>query len=134
MSRADAWFEGLPEKWRERAQQVRELVMDTSPLMREEWKYGTTPFYSAHKWVCYLTLQQERLVLGFTHGASLLDPEQLLERTAHKQIRHYLPPPAGQRMDTAALQRLVAEALDLDASMARAAKGRAKGSRVRASS
>ena len=39
----EGWFEELPEQWRQPAQRIRELLMEASQVMREEWKYRT-PF------------------------------------------------------------------------------------------
>ena len=42
MDRSDAarkedWFDGLPETWRPVAEGIRSIVMEASPLIREEW-------------------------------------------------------------------------------------------------
>jgi hypothetical protein len=120
----DAWFDALPEHWRERAQRIRELILEASPIIREGLKYGL-PFYDHRKWMCYLALQKGQLVLGFTNGRHLLDPGGALEVTAHKLIRHYLPPLPPQRLNEAVLRALLAEAVNLnDALYVKLIKGR----------
>jgi hypothetical protein len=62
MDRSDAarmedWFKGLREAWRPVVEEIRSIVMESSPHIREEWKYGT-PFYSHLSWMCYLSLQK----------------------------------------------------------------------------
>lgn len=105
-----AWFDALPPQWQEPAQQLREWLLDAAPGMKEEWKYQL-PFYSNGRWMCYLSLQKGRLVLGFIEGIHLPDPQRLFARTDHKQIRHYLPPPAPGRMPERALRALMDEAV-----------------------
>lgn len=105
-----AWFNALPDAWQAPAQRLRELLMDASPVMKEEWKYNT-PFYSNGRWMCYLSLQKKGLVLGFVEGIHLLDPEGLFANTDHAQIRHFLPQPAPARMNERAVQRLIDEAV-----------------------
>ena len=110
-SATEAWFDSLPERWRDRAQRIREILLEASPHMREEWRYRSNPFYYHRTWMCYLALQQGALVLGFIQGRDLLDPEGLLERTDHKLIRHYKPPAPPERLDERALHRLINEAV-----------------------
>jgi hypothetical protein len=108
-AKIEAWFEALPDLWQERAQRLRTLLLEASPAMREEWKYNT-PFYCNGRWMCYLSLQKQKLVLGFVDGIDLLDAEGLFAHTDHRSIRHYLPPEPPSRMNEPALRRLIAEA------------------------
>jgi hypothetical protein len=109
----EAWFEALPEQWKDPAQRIRELLLEASPVMKEEWKYGT-PFYSHRRWMCYLSLQRTGLVLGFVQGRNMLDPDGLFAPTDHAQIQHFLPKPAPAPLPEAALRRLIAEAIGLN--------------------
>lgn len=80
-TKIETWFDALPEEWQTPAQRIRELLMEAAPNMKEEWKYKT-PFYGNGRWMCYLSLQKEQLVLGFVEGVHLLDPMVFLrERT-----------------------------------------------------
>lgn len=106
----EAWFEQLPEEWRPQAQRLRELLLESSPLMRESWKYST-PFYDHRRWMCYLSLQKKGLVLGFIQGKLLGDPDGLFAPTDHALIRHYMPGPAPARLPEGALRRLLQEAI-----------------------
>ena len=114
----EGWFEELPEQWRQPAQRIRELLMEASQVMREEWKYRT-PFYSHRLWMCYLSLQKTGLVLGFVQGRNMLDPDGLFAPTEHAQIQHYLPPPSPTPLPEAALRRLIQEAIALNEEIAR---------------
>lgn len=109
-TRTQAWFGQLPEVWRPVALEIHELLMDASPRMTEQWKYNT-PFYSHHRWMCYLSLQPKGLVLGFVQGAKMADPEGLLAHTEHRFIRHFLPSIDPEQLPLVALGRLVQEAI-----------------------
>lgn len=114
----EAWFEELPEEWQATAQRIRELLMEASPVMREEWKFRT-PFYSHRVWMCYLSLQKNGLVLGFIQGRNMLDPDGLFAPTEHAQIQHYLPPPSPAPLPENALRRLIQEAIALNEGITR---------------
>lgn len=114
----EAWFEALPEQWKPPAERIRELLLEASPVMREEWKYRT-PFYSHRLWMCYLSLQRNGLVLGFVQGRHMPDPDGLFAPTEHTQIQHYRPPPFPAPLPEAALRRLIQEAIALNEEIAR---------------
>lgn len=88
--RVAGWFEILPGGLSEVANIIRDLLLEASPLIKEKWKYHL-PFYSHRRWMCYLSLQKHRFVLGFVAGAHLLDPEGLFPVPDHRLIRRYLP-------------------------------------------
>ena len=114
----EAWFDALPEQWRDCAQRLREILLEASPHMREEWRFKSSPFYYHRRWMAYLSLQKGELVLGFIQGRDLLDPQQLLERTDHKLVRHYKPPAPPARLPEDALRRLINEAVTVNDSLA----------------
>jgi hypothetical protein len=97
------WFDALPEEWQERAQEVREILLDAAPNMKEEWKYKL-PFYCNGRWMCYFSLQKSRLILGFVEGAHLSDPHGLFATTDHKQIRHVIFEPTPAKLNGRALR------------------------------
>jgi hypothetical protein len=114
----EGWFEELPEEWQAPARRIRELLLQASPLVREEWKYRT-PFYSHRLWMCYLSLQKNGLVLGFVQGRNMLDPDGLFATTEHSQIQHFLPSPSPAPLPETALRRLIQEAIALNEEIAR---------------
>ncbi len=130
MRAVEQWFEELPEEWRPVAEAIRDLLLEASPLMTEEWKYKL-PFYSHRRWMCYLSLQKQGLVLGFIEGRALQDPDGLFAPTDHKMIRHYPPPRDPQRLPVAALRRTIQEAIAVNEAImlerrAKEGKGRAR--------
>lgn len=118
-AKLEAWFERLPEAWRPRAQRVRELLLEAAPGMEEKWMFKSTPFYLHCGWMCYFSFGTDKkkhppggqLILGFCAGVHMGDPERLFATTEHTLIQHYLVPQPGQRMNEAALRRLLDEAV-----------------------
>jgi hypothetical protein len=110
VSAVDVWFEKLPDEWRPAANMLRDMLLEASPQMKEEWKYKL-PFYSHRRWMCYLSLQKQGLVLGFVEGVRLVDPDRLFASTAHKQIRHYKPPMDPSSVPANTLRGLIQEAI-----------------------
>lgn len=108
--RADAWYEELPPHWQPRAQRIRALLLEASPMMRERVRYRI-PFFDHRAWLAYLSLQKGRLILAFLQGRSLADAEGLLARTPHKLIRQFMVPEPPEPMNEAALRRLINEAV-----------------------
>ncbi|MCU0319617.1 MAG: DUF1801 domain-containing protein [Flavobacteriales bacterium] len=107
------WYQHLPDPWQEVATVLRELILDASPLMREEWKYRT-PFFTYRRWMCYLSLQQRGLVLGFVQGSRMNEAASLFAPTGHRLIRHYCPPQDPRHLPLAALRSMVAEAMAIN--------------------
>lgn len=105
------WFDRLPEHWQERAQRIRELLLDAAPGVEEKWMFKSTPFYLHHGWMCYVNFTKDQLIVGFCNGVHMLDPQGLFALTDHKQIRHYLPSAPTDRLNEAAFRRLLVEAV-----------------------
>ncbi|HQW41433.1 MAG: DUF1801 domain-containing protein [Flavobacteriales bacterium] len=112
-ARIESWFHDLPEVWQPVTNAIRELLMDSSPRMNEEWKYKT-PFYSHSRAMCYLSLQGQKMVLGFVHGTDLADPCGILAHTDHRSIRHFLPSYDPKRLPVVALRGLIQEAIAIN--------------------
>lgn len=111
--RIEDWYLQLPEPWREVADALRELVLDASPLMREERKYRT-PFFAYRRCMCYLSLQQRGLVLGFVQGSRMDETAPLFAHTGHRLIRQYRPPQDPRHLPLAELRSMVAEAMAIN--------------------
>lgn len=122
--RIDQWYADLPEEWQAVAAELRALILDGSPLVKEEWKYNT-PFFAHRRWMCYLSLQRGELVLGFVQGSNMSDAAGLFAPTGHRMIRHYRPPPDVDRLPIGALRRTVAEAVAINEEL-NARRGRSR--------
>lgn len=110
MSALEGWYEELPQEWQEVAQALRTMILNASPAVREEWKYRT-PFFAHHRWMSYLSLQKQGLVLGFVDGKHMLDADGLFASTDHKMIRHFIPAQDPHQLPVEALRRLLQEAI-----------------------
>ncbi len=121
-ARIEDWFNGLPEVWRPVAEEIRELVLGSSPRILEQWKYNT-PFYSHHRWMCYLSLQEQGLVLGFVKGANMDDPKRILAHTEHRFIRHFLPSRDPEALPIGPLRELIQEAVAINEELHRSGSG-----------
>ena len=122
-AKVQAWFDALPEERQDRAERVRELLMDASPTMTEEWKYNI-PFFCNGRRMCYLSLQKNGLVVRSVDGIHLLDVDGLFAPTEHKLIRHVLPPPPPARLNEGALRCLIGEAASFSAQRVKQRKSR----------
>lgn len=127
----ERWFESVPPVWLERAQRLRELILESAPGMEERWMFKSAPFIIHNGWLCCFALQrakgkigEERLVIGFCNGVQMSDPEGLFALTDHKQIRHFLPPKPPARMNESAFRRLIDEAVRTNDTIAEKRKTR----------
>jgi hypothetical protein len=124
--RIEAWFGKLPEDWQPRAQRVRELLLEAAPGMQEKWVFESTPFYLHCGWMCYLGFSTDKkkypsgpqLILGFCAGVHMSDHERLFAPTKHTLIQHYLVPFPDERLNEAALRRLLSEAVRVNEAIA----------------
>lgn len=112
------WFDRLPEHWQERAQLLRDLVLDAAHGMAEKWMFKSAPFYLHHGWMCYFSFKDDQLIIGFCQGVHMLDEEALFALTPHKQIRHYLPPRPPARLNEGAFRRTLVEAVHINKMLA----------------
>ena len=113
----EGWFAKLPEAWQERAQRIRELILEAAPGMQEKWMFKSTPFYIHHGWLCYFNFRKGQLILGFCAGARMGDPDGLLVGD-QLVVRHFLPSVPPARKNEAALRRLLDEAVRLNEAIA----------------
>ena len=82
----ESWMTELPSEVRGIAGALRKLILDADPDLSESIKWGN-PTYERHGKVCYLAATGSYVSLGFFNGASLTDPEGIIEGTGVK-MRH----------------------------------------------
>jgi hypothetical protein len=71
----------------EAANQLRALVKKTLPKSKEGVNPWHIPIFESNGPICYYMAGKNHITLGFIRGASLPDPEGLLEGTG-KNLRH----------------------------------------------
>ncbi len=98
---------------------ARRLVLEMEPALAERIAFGVLCYYKPDRpygviggHVCSLDERDGALRLGFVHGASLPDPEGLLEGTA-KAARHLAVPDAGA-LRSPAIRALIRSSIEHD--------------------
>ncbi len=107
----EAWLSDLTDQQREIALDLMHLVLSRNGQLREDFKWGQPCFYG-RSMVCYIQKAKAHMSLGFGKGASLADPDGMLEGSG-SQMRH-VKLPLGHALDLDGLARLVREAIALD--------------------
>lgn len=87
MNPIDAWFAAAPKDQQPVLKDTRRLIKEIGPGAQEELKWGRPCYSGSTGLLCYLQSSKSHASLGFQHGASLDDPEGVLEGTG-KEMRH----------------------------------------------
>ena len=82
----EGWISQLEPSLRLIAETLRGCVIEADADLTEAIKWGNPTYEKAGK-VCYLASGKGYMALGFFDGASLTDPEGLIEGTG-KRMRH----------------------------------------------
>jgi hypothetical protein len=106
----EAWFDGASETVRVRLAELRDLILEAVPEVREEIKWGRPCYSVGGVLFCYLQASRAHATLGFQQGAALADPGGLLEG-AGKEMRHVKVVP-GRATQTQEILALLREAAD----------------------
>ena len=93
---------------------IREIVLEAHPGMAEEWKWGT-PVWTHNGLVCAASAFKEHVKINFFKGASLEDPKGLFNAGLDAKTMRSIDFHEGDKIDAAALQRLVGAAVALNA-------------------
>ena len=110
----DARIEELGD-WRGKMlAQVRKLIHDVDPEIVEEWKWRGTPVWEHGGIVCTGETYKEVVKLTFAKGASLEDPKGLFNSSLEGNVRRAIDIREGEKLDTAALKKLVRAAIALN--------------------
>ena len=83
----EAWFAAAPEGQHNVLLELRGLIMEVDPTALEAIKWGRPCYANARGLFCYLHSTKTHATLGFQQGATLDDPDGLLEGTGKDQ-RH----------------------------------------------
>lgn len=88
LKEVDQYIESLPENTKEITETLRNIILDTSLELQEEYKWSM-PNYSYHGLACYLQASKQHVNLGFQRGIELegIDKLNLLNGTG-KTMRH----------------------------------------------
>jgi hypothetical protein len=93
---------------------VRQLIKEADPEIVEEWKWKGTPTWSHDGLVCTGETYKRVVKMTFAKGASLNDPSGLFNSSLEGNVRRAIDIREDDRIDEAALKRLISEAVALN--------------------
>ena len=105
---------------------VRRIVREADPEIVEEWKWMGTPTWSHDGILCTGETYKSVVKMTFAKGASLADPSRLFNSSLDGNVRRAIDVRAGDRIDEAALKRLIRAAVALNVATKSATKKTAK--------
>jgi hypothetical protein len=94
---------------------LRKIILQASPGLTEEWKWGT-PVWSQDGLVCAASAFQNHVKVNFFKGASLKDPKHLFNAGLDAKAMRSIDFHQGDTIDTPALKALVKAAVAQNAS------------------
>jgi hypothetical protein len=97
---------------------IREVIRQADPDVLEEWKWGV-PVWSHHGLLCTGETYKKVVKMTFAKGASLKDPTGLFNSSLDGNTRRAIDFQEGEKIDEAALQSLIREAVMRNTSQAR---------------
>ena len=106
--------------WRgEMLSRLRALIKEADPEVAEEWKWRGTPVWSHNGLICTGETYKNVVKMTFAKGASLKDPSGLFNSSLEGNVRRAIDFHEGDKLDEAALKRLIRGAVVLNKSSAR---------------
>jgi len=93
---------------------VRQLIKEADPEIVEEWKWMGTPAWSHNGIVCTGETYKSVVKMTFAKGASLSDPSKLFNSSLDGNVRRAIDIREDDRIDEAALKKLIHEAVALN--------------------
>ena len=93
---------------------VRKLIHEADPEIVEEWKWMGTPVWSHGGIVCTGETYKSIVKMTFAKGAALKDPSGLFNSSLDGNVRRAIDIHEGEKIDAAALKRLIRAAVALN--------------------
>ena len=93
---------------------VREIIRHAEPEIVEEWKWMGTPVWSHGGIVCTGETYKKVVKLTFAKGAALPDPSGLFNSSLDGNVRRAIDIHEGEKVDAAALKKLIRAAVALN--------------------
>jgi hypothetical protein len=101
--------------WRgETLAKVRAIIHAADPDIVEEWKYMGTPIFAHAGPVCTGETYKSVVKITFARGASLPDPSGLFNSSLEGNVRRAIDIREGEKIQEAALTRLIRAAVALN--------------------
>ena len=111
----DKQIADLPDWPGQRMADLRKLINETDPNLKEDWKWGT-PVWTHKGNVVALGAFKEHVKINFFKGASLEDPQRLFNAGLDAKETRSIDLREGDPIDERALQDLIRAAVDHNAS------------------
>src|SRR5215831_19447301 len=93
---------------------LRALIHEADPEIVEEWKWRGTPVFSHGGIVCTGETYKTVVKITFAKGAALEDPSHLFNSSMDGNVRRAIDIHEGEKIDTAALKKLIRAAVALN--------------------
>ncbi len=105
--------------WRgETLARMRKLIQQADPAVVEEWKWNV-PVWSHDGLICTGETYKSAVKLTFAKGAKLKDPKRLFNSSLEGNTRRAIDLHEGERIDEAAFEALIREAIAVNKPSAR---------------
>ena len=105
---------------------MRKLIKRADPDVLEEWKWMGTPVWSHDGIICTGESYKSVVKLTFAKGASLDDPAHLFNSSLEGNVRRAIDIREGEKIDEAAFDALVRQAIALNSARKRKPPKKAK--------
>jgi hypothetical protein len=106
--------------WRgEMLARLRALIHEADPEIVEDWKWRGVPVWYHGGMVCTGETYKKAVKMTFAKGASLQDPSGLFNASLEGNTRRAIDFHEGDKIDEAALQALIREAVALNTASSR---------------
>jgi hypothetical protein len=109
---------------------VRGIIHEADPEIVEEWKFMGTPVFYHDGIVCTGEAYKSVVKMTFAKGASLQDPSGLFNSSLDGNVRRAIDIHEGEKIDEAALKKLIREAVALNLAVTLARKSKPKTGRA----
>jgi hypothetical protein len=106
--------------------QIRALIKKADPEVTEEWKWRGVPVWYHDGMICTGETYKTVVKVTFAKGAALDDPSGLFNSSLEGNVRRAIDFHEGEKIDEKALTALIRDAVELNASGAKAKKAPAK--------
>jgi hypothetical protein len=93
---------------------VRQLVKEADPDIVEEWKWRGTPTWSHNGLVCTGETYKSVVKMTFAKGAALKDPSRLFNSSLEGNARRAIDIREDEKINEAALKKLISDAVALN--------------------
>jgi hypothetical protein len=93
---------------------MRKLIKEVDPEVVEEWKWRGVPVWEHDGMICTGETYKAAVKLTFAKGAQLPDPSGLFNSSLEGNVRRAIDIHEGERVNEAALKKLVRAAIDLN--------------------